>query len=437
MTHYVLIGTGIAAMAAAESIRSLDANGEITLLGNDPHGFYSRPGLAYYLTGEIPEQQLFPYPPQALKALQLRFRRTTVTHINPAEHSLQCEDGSLLKYDRLLLATGARAMPLHVPGAPHNSVVKLDHLDDARRILALARRSKRAVVVGGGITALEIVEGLAAQRVQVHYLLRGERYWGNVLDETESRIVEDRLRAEGVHLHFNTELSEIVSKNGKISGVRTRDGRDIRCDMVAYAIGVQPRIELAQRAGIACERGILTDDTLRTNQPDIFAAGDCAQVYDPAAGRAILDSLWAPARAQGCTAGLNMAGKTIPYQKATPFNVTRLAGLTTTIIGAVGNGRDTDITGIARGDSETWRTIPDAIIAQTGFEVNRLRLMIGQKHILGAVIIGDQTLSAPLQTLIQQKADISSIRGALLKPSAPIADMIAHYWSTWRLHHAA
>jgi NAD(P)H-nitrite reductase large subunit len=106
-----------------------------------------------------------------------------------------------------------------------------------------------------------------------------------------------------------------------------------------------------------------------------------------------------------------------------------LAGLTTTIIGQVGGGSDSDITGIARGDSETWRDIPDAIVAQTGFEVNRLRLMVGEKHIVGAVVMGDQTLSRPVQHIVAKRLDISSIRQSLLTPGADLSDIIAKYWT--------
>src|SRR6185436_7640 len=108
-----------------------------------------------------------------------------------------------------------------------------------------------------------------------------------------------------------------------------------------------------------------------------------------------LDSLWNPAREQGFAAGLNMAGKRTAYTKSVPFNVTRLAGLTTTIIGMVGRGRDDDLVGIARGDRETWRELPDAVLAQSGFEVNRVRLLVGEKTLLGAIVMGDQKLSLP------------------------------------------
>jgi hypothetical protein len=128
-------------------------------------------------------------------------------------------------------------------------------------------------------------------------------------------------------------------------------------------------------------------------------------------------------------AGLNMAGKKTAYVKAAPFNVTRLAGLTTTIIGTVGRGKDDDLVGIARGDSETWRRLPDALVAQGGFDVNRLRLLVGEKTLLGAIVMGDQTLSFPLQKIISDNVDISTIREKLLVPNAKVGDIIADFWT--------
>lgn len=434
---YVLIGTGVAGLAACEAIRSLDRNGEIFLLGDDPHGYYSRPGLAYYLTGEMDAKGLYPRSKKDWAALKLHYIRGHVSELFPEEHAVALSDGSRLGYDRLLIAVGAQANRLNVPGAELDGVVKLDHMQDARRILKLARRGKTAVVVGGGITALELVEGLRSRKVKVHYLLRGKRYWSNVLDEQESHIIEQRLKEDGVKVHYHAEVVELQGRRGRVAGARLLDGRTLGCQILAYAIGIRPRVELARKAGLAVDRGILANETLQSSHPDIYVAGDVAQVYDPLSKRSIIDSLWGPARQQGYTAGLNMAGKQTAYIKKIPFNVTRLAGLTTTIIGTVGRGGDEDLVGIARGDSETWRALPDAIVAQKGFDVNRLRLMVGEKTLLGAVVMGDQKLSFPLEKIISGHADITTIRDRLLSPDAPIADIIADYWTTWRADYAS
>jgi NADPH-dependent 2,4-dienoyl-CoA reductase/sulfur reductase-like enzyme len=432
MRRYVIIGAGAAGIAAAEAIRSHDATGHITLLSEEPQGYYSRPGLAYYLTGEINERQLYPFNERDFKQLGFRPMAAPAARIHPGEHWLELRDGKFLRYDRLLVATGSSAVRSKTPGEDLRGVVKLDNIGDAHQILELARRKQPAVVVGGGITALEIVEGLVARKVKTHYFLRKDRYWHNILDEIESRIVEERLREHGVSLHYHTELTEILGREGRVVGVRTQDGRSIPCGMVAIAIGVRPRTELAASSGLKVDRGILVDEYLETSQADIFAAGDVAQVYDPFTGKSVVDTLWGPARGQGTVAGMNMTGRRVPYVKPIAFNVTRLAGLTTTIIGMVGRGDDDDLVSIARGDSETWRQLPDAIIAQDNFEVNRLRLLIGARTLLGAIVMGDQTLSRPIQELVAQQADISPIRDRLTAVGANIADLIADFWTQWR-----
>jgi len=424
-TRYLIIGSGVAGIAAAEAIRQHDPRGEITLLSDDRHGYYSRPGLAYLLTGELPEAQLFPLKPAAWRELGLQQAAGVAARLEPLAHRVVLADGASLAYDRLLLATGALATPSPVPGAGLPGVVKLDGLEDAQQLIQLARRARAAVVIGGGITALEIAEGLHAHCRQVHYLLRGERYWSSVLDAAESEIIMTRLAAAGIQLHTRTEAAEIIGQHGRVAGVLTTDGRRIACDLVAVAIGVAPRVELARAAGLRVERGILTDEFLQTSAADVFAAGDAAQVHDPASGKALMDTLWNVARSHGAAAGQNMAGGRVPYVKSMPLNVTRLAGITTTIIGAVGRWPDADMVGLARGDSETWRQLGQALVAEDQHEVNRIRLLVGPRTLLGAIVMGDQTPSRPLQRLVGEQVDITAIREPLLAPHAPIAALIA------------
>jgi len=440
--RYLIVGQGAAGIAAAEEIRTQDPAGDILLVSQDPHGYYSRPGLAYYLTGELPDRALFPWDEKDFARLRLRRRQGRVVRLHPQAHLVELDDGSRLPYDRLLLAVGSLAFRPPLPGIELEGVVTLDSLDDARQIVKRSRRARAAVVVGGGITALELVEGLRARRVRVHYLLRGDRYWRSVLDETESRIVEKRLEKEGVRIHRRTEIAEILGKRGRVVGVLTKDGQQIKCNLVAVAIGVRPRLELAKNAGLETDRGIVVNERLQTGVADIFAAGDAAQVRDPRSGKALLDTLWSVAVAQGRVAGRNMAGQTAVYRKGVPFNVTRLAGLTTTIIGAVGRGVDRDLLGIARGDSEAWRQLPGApdaagvelLAAQEGFDVNHLRVLVGRQTLIGAVVMGDQTLSRPLHHLIAHEVDISSIRDQLLHPAAAssLGDLILRFWLDWR-----
>jgi len=316
-------------------------------------------------------------------------------------------------------------------------VVKLDDLDDARDIIRRSADAKNAVVVGGGITALEIVEGLRAHSVHVDYFMRQDRYWRNVLSALESRVVEEELRIGGVRVHPFTELARIVGRDGRVVAVHTGDGTQITCDLVAVAIGVRPRIELAKAAGLACERGILVDEYLRTSKDDIFAGGDVAETADPVTGRRTLEVLWHSAVHKGRIAGLNMATQPVhAYEEGPSLNITRLAGLNTTIIGAVGAGKDADLEGLSRGDSQTWSELGEAVLIEAQADGARIRLEIGERAVLGAVVMGEQALSFQLQELVEARADISSVAPRLKAPGAPVAELIGSCWREWTARHA-
>jgi NADPH-dependent 2,4-dienoyl-CoA reductase/sulfur reductase-like enzyme len=435
--RHVLIGGGPGAVAAAEAIRTADAGADIVLVSADPHGYYSRPGLAYYLAKEIPEKRLRPFTPKEFTSLGFTSLTDRAVGLDPAGHTVTLENGGELAFDRLLIATGSTAVRARVPGAELDGVVKLDDLDDARDIIRRSVEAKNAVVVGGGITALEIVEGLRAHSVHVDYFMRQDRYWRNVLSESESRVVEEELRNGGVRVHQFTELARIVGRDGRVVAVETGDGTQIPCDLVAVAIGVRPRIELAKAAGLACERGILVDEYLRTSEDDIFAAGDVAETADPLTGRRTLEVLWHSAVHKGRIAGLNMATQPVhAYEEGPSLNVTRLAGLYTTIIGAVGSGKDADLEGLSRGDSQTWSELGEAVLVEAQADGARIRLEIVERAVVGAVVMGEQTLSFQLQGLIEARADISSVAPRLKAPGAPVAELIGSCWREWTAQHA-
>ncbi len=428
MTRNVIIGTGISGFSAAQTLRSLDSEADILLVSEDPHGFYSRPGLAYYLTGEIPEKQLFPFLKKGKLNLDVQHVKGRVTRLDPKSHSMEIDPPGSLVYDRLLLATGASYVPLDVPGADLRGVVKLDNLEDTRHILSLVRHTKSAVVVGGGVVGLELAEGLVAQGIKTHYLLRGDWFWSNVLAEGESRMIERNLAHDGITLHHHAEIVEILGKNGKVRGVRTTQGDVIRCDMVAVGIGVRACKELAQAAGLKTDRGILADEYLQTSDPDIFAAGDVAQILDPLSGRSSIDNLWYPGRKQGRIAASNMAGQKLTYQRTVATNVLRLAGVMTTIIGSIGSGRDEGPMYTTRGSSETWQQLPNTIATEGGTELNHLRLVVGERVLYGAVVMGDQKIARPLREMINNQVDITPIREQLLPSSARLGQIIMDYW---------
>jgi NAD(P)H-nitrite reductase large subunit len=438
--RYLVVGCGPAAVRACEAIRGLDPEGEITVVGREPEGYYSRPGLAYFLADEVSERGLFPLDGRTLALLGVTYVLGVVRELRAAEHEVVLEDGRTISYDRLLLATGSRAIIPSVEGAELDGVVKLDNLEDARAIIRRSRRARAAVVVGGGITALEIVEGLVARKVRVHYLMRKDRYWSNVLAEPESRQVEQRLRDCGVELHYFTELARIGGRDGRVAAVETAKGEEIPCQMVGLAIGVSPRKDIAEAAGLECGRGVIVDEHLRSSDPDIFAAGDLAETRDAVTGRNTLEVLWSSAVEKGWVAGNNMAaggeGAVAPaplgYRKAVALNVTRLAGYRVIIMGRVGSGEDADVKGVVRGDSETWSRLGEATTIISESREGHIRLVLGEDSVIGAVVMGDQEASFALQGLIGFRVPLGPAREALLTPRSDLPWLLDVLWEGYR-----
>jgi len=433
MTRYVILGAGAAGMSAAETIRQNDRQGEIVCVTAESAGYYSRPGLAYFLTKELGEKSLYPFTKNDFEKRRFILYNNAAVHIDTEMKEVVFKDRKRMRYDRLLVALGAQAVHPDVPGVGLEGVVYLDSMEQTKHMIKKARWSKTAVVVGGGITALEMVEGLHARGVHVHFFLRGRTYWGRVLDLIESKIILERLNSEGVSIHFNTELDQIVGKRGKVHSVVTRDGRNLKTSLVGFAIGVRPRIRLAELSGLEVNRGVKVNEFMETSVSEVFAAGDVAEVYDPEAGKYVVDSLWHIARSQGIVAGLNMVGQKQPYVRRSPLNVTRLAGITTTIIGRLGSGsQDDDEMSIVRGESETWQQMPDAVVCQNNFEVNRLRLMLGENRIVGAILMGDQSLSQALEELVAHEVDISPVRDQLVNSRDNLGPIVMRFWDQWR-----
>jgi NAD(P)H-nitrite reductase large subunit len=424
--RYIIVGNGPAGLTAAETIRLADADADIRVVAGEPHRFYSRPGLAYYLADILPEERVFSRPDADYKDARIERTTGTAEALDRERHRVLLADGAVLPYDRLLLAVGARAVKPPTPGMDLAGVVTLDSLDDARAMIRLARTAKRACVVGGGITALELAEGLAARGVETHYLMRGDRYWASVLDPHESEMVEERLTHDGIRVHPGVEIARVIGRDGRVVGVETTSGDQLACELLGVAIGTQARVELAKAAGLDTGRGIWTDATFATSDPDIYAAGDVAEMLDPGSGKRSLEALWSVALAQGRVAGANIAGAAQQYRKAAPFNVTKLGGLTTTIIGSVGTGgREGDLVTLARGDSDAWREQLDAFAVVADAGANHLRLVLGEDRIVGAVVMGDQALTRPLLHLIRERIDIRSVRDRLLAQPGDIRQSIA------------
>jgi NAD(P)H-nitrite reductase large subunit len=434
MKQYVIIGNGAAGLSAAEVIRQRDPQGRITLITNEPHLFYSRPGIAYLLLGEVSEKQLISRQASFYRENRLDLLHCHVVALNLAQHTLSLENDKQLAYDVLLLATGSSAVTAPFPGGELQGVLTFDTLNDAREVIKRARKAKTAVVVGGGITALELAEGLRHQGAKTHLLQRGSRIWSRLFDEQESAIIEEQIKHEKIDIHYHEGIVEVVGKRGKVAGVRLKSEALLKCQVVGVAIGVRPNLSLVKDLPVAQDQGVLVNPHLQTNVPTLFAAGDVAQVYDRWTEAYHLDILWPSAISEGRAAGHNMVevangrSPNLSYQKGSPFNAALLFGVHITIMGRMGQQEDEGekVTHLSRGSSHVW-TAPFTSRTQSAWDKkgpNSVRLVVSNGRVVGALLMGNQALADPLRHLIEQEIDISAYEADLFRENGRLPEII-------------
>jgi len=311
----VIIGGGAAGYAAAEMLRREGFGGKVTIVSADNAAPYDRPNLSNdYLAGTAPEEWIPLRPPEfyAENAIELRLNGTA-TALDIAGRRVMLTGGEILGFDKLLLATGAEPIQLQLPGSELPHVRTLRSLTDSRELIARARKDSRAVIVGASFIGLEVAAALRHRDVEVHVVAPEARPMERVLGPAMGDFVRSLHEQHGVVFHLRRSLAAIEANRVQID-----DGAVLDAELVVVGIGVRPRLDLAQQAGLAIDRGVLVDEYLETSAPGIFAAGDIARWPDPYSGERLRIEHWVVAERQGQTAARNMLGRREPYT-AVPF----------------------------------------------------------------------------------------------------------------------
>ncbi len=311
----VIVGAGAAGNAAAEMLRREGYTGLVTMIGGDESVPYDRPNLSKdYLAGNAPEEWIPLRPPEFYEAHNIELiRGVTVTSLDSRRRSLKLSNEESRSFDKLLLATGAEPVRLPIPGSDLPHVRYLRTLSDSRAIIAAAKKSQHAVVIGASFIGLEVAASLRARGLSVDVVAPEQVPLERVLGGEIGRFIRKKHEAEGVVFHLGTSSREITADS-----VTLDDGSSIAADLVVIGVGVRPLIALAEKAGAAIDRGVTTDEFLETSIPGVFAAGDIARYPDPRSGDRVRIEHWVVAERQGQTSARNMLGRkekfsTVPF----------------------------------------------------------------------------------------------------------------------------
>jgi 3-phenylpropionate/trans-cinnamate dioxygenase ferredoxin reductase subunit len=317
---FVIVGAGLAGAKAAETLRTEGFDGPVVLVGAEPERPYERPPLSKgMLLGTAARDSAFVHGPDWYRDNGIELRTgTVVTSLDRDRREVKLSDGEALGYDRLLLATGARPRTLPVPGADLGGVHYLRTLADSERIAEAAAPGARLVIVGAGWIGLEVAAAARHRGATVDVVETADLPLQRILGDRIATVFADLHREHGVNFHFGTQVARFTGGD-RVTRVELGDGTVLPADAVLVAVGAQPNTELAERAGLAVDNGILVDVGLRTSDPHIYAAGDVANVEHPLLGTRIRVEHWANALHGGPAAAVAMLGREVSYDRLPYF----------------------------------------------------------------------------------------------------------------------
>jgi 3-phenylpropionate/trans-cinnamate dioxygenase ferredoxin reductase component len=317
---YVIVGASLAGARAAETLRTEGFDGSIVLIGAEHERPYERPPLSKdYLRGEAGREKVYVHEEGFYdeQDIELRLGRTA-RRLDTSNRELELDDGERLRYDRLLLATGAEPRRLDIPGGDLAGVFYLRSVRDSDALRERLDRAGAVVVVGAGWIGAEVAASARQRGLDVTVVEPSSVPLERVLGAEVGGIYRDLHSDHGVRMLLGTGVEAFEGDRG-VERVRTGEGRELACDFVVVGVGVQPRTQLAGEAGIAVDNGILVDEQLQTSVPGVFAAGDVANAHHPFYEERIRVEHWANALNQGPVAARNMLGRSVPYERLPYF----------------------------------------------------------------------------------------------------------------------
>lgn len=404
----VMVGAGLAAAKAAETLRTEGYANRLVMLGDEPQPPYLRPPLSKdYLRGESGPSDALVQPRDWYLDQGVELRTSTrVTRLEPGDRAVVLADGERVSYDRLLLATGAAPRHLEVPGATLPGVHVLRTMADADELRVARARARRVAVVGGGWIGSEVAASLRQLGMEVTLIVDGPAPLERVLGPEVAAVYGELHREHGVRLLPNRRAVAFHGDRA-VDAVELDDGSRVQVDLVVVGIGATPRTDLATAAGLHVEDGIVVDDRLATSAPGVFAAGDVAAAWHPTLGARLRVEHWDNARRQGATAARNMLGASEAYDRL-PYAYSDQFELSMEYVGHA-QGWDRVVT---RGDVTQGDVPARAFLA---FWMREGRVLAGMSANTPKVI-------GAMRTLIESRATVDP--ALLADPAVPLRDLV-------------
>jgi len=390
--EYVIVGNGVAGTTAAAAIRKNDPTGPIRMITDEPRPFYSRIRLMEYLSGEtdLPQLQIKKEAWYQENKIELTLA-DRVTGIDPERREVTTASGQRLKYDRLLLATGADSFLPPITGADKPGVFTLRNLRDAEAIKQYAAGKSRVLVIGGGLLGLEVGNSLRKAGREVSVAEFFPRLLPRQTDPACAGLLKDRLEQMGFIFYLGVKSKEIVGQ-GAAQGLVLEDGRRIDTDLIIVSAGVRPSLELAKKAGVKVDKGIVVNDRLETDLPGIYAAGDAVE------HRGLIYGIWPAAEQQGEVAGTVMGGGAAVYSGTTFSNQLKVVGIDLLAVG------DLDPDGKL-----------EALVDMDRQAGTYRKLVLKDNILSGVLLFGSLEGRGKLLKAVDQKTDVSGIKEQLAR----------------------
>lgn len=403
--RHVIVGAGPAGVVAAETIRKLQPKAEIALVAGEPGEPYARMAIPYVLTGKIQEEGArLRKGPDFYKSLGIRLVAGRAAGLDAQKRELTLADGAKLSYDRLLIATGSSAIKPPVPGLDLPGVHHCWTLDDARAIVARAKKGADVVLVGAGFIGCIILESLVERGVKLTVIESESRMLPKMMDEAGGALVKRWCENKGVKILTSTRLKGVEKASGDTLSVQPDKGAALPADLVVVATGVKANVDFLAGSGIAVDGGVIVDGHLSAQGNIVFAAGDCARGPDFSGGF-MVHAIQPTAAEHGRIAAVNMTGGAARYKGSLIMNVLDTAGL---VSASFGHGR---------GDSgdETASALDANAFKYT-------HLSFADDRLIGALVIGRTDHIGAIRGLIQCRTRLGAWKDKLMRDPTRVAE---------------